>query len=380
MCVTSYVLGDDAASWRALNIARSLCDAGYRVTVRQYVRPEKLVTGRRRALEIPGVSFEIAITSRLGSILRHGWDVTRKGFDLVIGNNINGGLFSILGCLSTPLVLDMHGNMVAELEMEHTWDGGSSVLDIEYRFRRVLYQLADVTTRRIADRVLCVSRAMMRELGSRGVQEKKLVYVPNCVDLQFFRPRPMAETLKVRRDLGIDDDKFLVGYLGRLQSWQGYEKFLEAARNMGDPRLSFLIVGGDESGADDTLHFVRSVPVDRMPSLYGACNLLVLPRPDHPATRVAAPTKFAEYAAMGKPILTTNVGDAADFVKAYACGLVVEDCSAPELTRGIREMLSRSRHELAEMGHSSRHLAEAEFNLEVARKSLSGCVESLVGR
>ena len=41
--------------------------------------------------------------------------------------------------------------------------------------------------------------------------------------------------------------------------------------------------------------FIPKIPRAQIPDYYSACDVLVLPRPSHPATEIAAPTKFAEY-------------------------------------------------------------------------------------
>ena len=111
---------------------------------------------------------------------------------------------------------------------------------------------------------------------------------------------------------------------------------------------------------------------------YSMCDVFVLPRPSHPATEVAAPTKFAEYAAMGKPILVTRVGDAPDLVTKYGCGVVVADNSPAELAKGIRQITDLSHEQRSEMGRQARKLAESEFTLDIAKGNLSSCVDQLV--
>ena len=95
---------------------------------------------------------------------------------------------------------------------------------------------------------------------------------------------------------------------------------------------------------------------------YSLCDVLVLPRPSYPATEIAAPTKFAEYTSMSKPVLTTEVGDAADLVKKYKCGIVVADNSPENLAQGVREFNQKAADEFEVMGRNSRTLAENEFD------------------
>ena len=48
-----------------------------------------------------------------------------------------------------------------------------------------------------------------------------------------------------------------------------------------------------------------------------AADLMILPRRRYLATVAAFPTKFAEYVALGKPVVVSDVDDTAYFVKKY---------------------------------------------------------------
>jgi glycosyltransferase involved in cell wall biosynthesis len=377
LCVTSYALSDDAASWRALNVAKALRDFGCAVTIHQYVRERPGTqpdVWHERFGEIPR---KLVVSSRPSVFARHLRSVARENYDLVIGNNMNGALFSLLGRLKAPLVLDIHGDMVAELAMERPEERGTPW--IRYKGRALLYRVTESLTRNLSDRISCVSRTMIRVLRNKGVQEGKLLYAPNCVDLKFFRPQTAEVERSLREQLGVGRDSLLFGYLGRLHRWQGVEVFLDAAREIDDPQCAFLVAGGDESKSDGRIHFLPEIPVDLMPEHYAACDVLVLPRLGHPATEVAAPTKFAEYAAMGKPILATDVGDAADLIRKFNCGTVVKANSSTELRSGIRQMMSFSPDERSRLGEAARRLAETEFDIAIIRDNLGHCIEELAG-
>jgi glycosyltransferase involved in cell wall biosynthesis len=377
LCVTSYLLGDNAASWRVMNLARSLRDQGYAVAINQYVRRLSLPASDHQDDNSFGIPSTVVVSPRPVCLLRHLRCLARDHYDLVIGNNINGALFSLLGRFRLPLVLDMHGDMVAELSLESPNHLGRQT--VIYHARRLLYRATDYVTCTASSRISCVSRTMMRVLSARGIREEKLVYAPNCVDLEFFRPSPDRQVPFLKEALGIESDKLLVGYVGRLQQWQGVECFLDAARTIGDPNFAFLIVGGNENRREGNLHFVSQVPVSQIPQYYGICDVLVLPRPRHTATEVAAPTKFAEYAAMGKPILAADVGDAGDLIRKYQCGVVVENNKPASLREGIIQLNNLSSENLAHMGRAARNLAENEFDPRIAARNVSRCIEELTG-
>jgi glycosyltransferase involved in cell wall biosynthesis len=218
---------------------------------------------------------------------------------------------------------------------------------------------------------------MIKMLEERGVPRNRTAYVPNCVDLEFFKPKTGPDVAEFRHRLGIAPGKLLFGYLGRMHPWQGVEQFIAAAREHNDSNAAFVIVGNNETKTEGNLHFAGKVPLAAMRDFYSICDVCVLPRPSHPATEVAAPTKFAEYASMGKPIIATEVGDAPDFIREYGCGVVVANNSPAELIRGFRWMQEFDDGQRSAMGWEARRLAETEFNLDIAGKNLSACIEGL---
>jgi glycosyltransferase involved in cell wall biosynthesis len=81
---------------------------------------------------------------------------------------------------------------------------------------------------------------------------------------------------------------------------------------------------------------------------------------------------------MGRPIVSSRVGDAADLIRKYDCGTVVDDNSPAELIRGFQLMHRSSAEKRSEMARNARRLAESEFNIEVVRNSLSMCIDDLM--
>jgi glycosyltransferase involved in cell wall biosynthesis len=80
---------------------------------------------------------------------------------------------------------------------------------------------------------------------------------------------------------------------------------------------------------------------------------------------------------MGKPILATNVGDAAEFVRKYDCGIVVKNNTPENLIEGMNEFKNKSEEELKRMGKNSRRLAENEFDWKKVGINLLNAINSI---
>lgn len=369
LSVCTSTPGEDATSWRISNISRILESKGHEVHFVHYCRKlsyEKLENKGQYS------NRTFVITSAPAVHIKHLKILLKNNYDMVYGNNHDATFCSLLTKLTKiPLIFDMHGDIVEEFLIKK-----GSNLSTKISLKFLLNTLIDFIDLKFSDKIICVSKKMIEYLhNKKKVPLEKMAYVTNGVDLEFFKPLSDAKVRRIRDQLGLED-KLVFGYIGNFQKWQGVGNFIEAAKKNNDKNLAFLIVGGDKELRKNNIIFIPKVPRAQIPYYYAICDVLVLPRPSHPATEMAAPTKFAEYVAMGKPILTTTVGDAAGFVREYKNGIVVEDNKVGNLIKGINEFSDKSEEELEIMRKNSRRLAEREFDWKKVEINLLKAVES----
>jgi len=320
-------------------------------------------------LDYDGIYIDYVDSSPLTVHIKHLRRLLKDDYDVVFANVSSATAFCCLSgkITGTPLIFDMHGSGVDESLLNHSSFSSQVLQD---RFTQLL-------ALKYSDKVFCVSRAMIDYLiAHNGIPSHKLVYVPNGAEGKLFDlvDKEKVDVLRRRFEL---NGKFVFGYVGEFQRYQGVENLIEAARTINDIDIKFLIVGGDERREERNTSFVPRIPPAEVPYYYALCNVLVLPRPYSKATEFAAPTKFAEYATAGKPILITDVGDAARLVDKYNCGVVVKDSSVGNLTRGITYLKNESKEELKRLGENSKEMAVKELNWDVIAGQILQAVESL---
>lgn len=97
--------------------------------------------------------------------------------------------------------------------------------------------------------------------------------------------------------------------------------------------------------------------------LIRSVSILIIPRIEHQAMEHAFPTKFAEYAAMARPIMVNDVDETADFVRKYGGGFV--SSPNPKAMAVTMMQAAKTPHEaLSKMGASARKMAEENFSWE----------------
>lgn len=89
---------------------------------------------------------------------------------------------------------------------------------------RALY----LATERFSDATVAVSPRVKERLVEWGVEEGKIIEVPNGLDFSRYEPTPEADPGETRRDLGLHAEAFVAGSVGRLHPGKGLDLLLGA--------------------------------------------------------------------------------------------------------------------------------------------------------
>ena len=83
------------------------------------------------------------------------------------------------------------------------------------------YNKIDQLFSRLSNRVVCVSESIKDALVKAGVDRKKVRVIPNAVPVDLDGFKIEIRRKAARRQLQTEDDKFVVGYSGRLSIEKG---------------------------------------------------------------------------------------------------------------------------------------------------------------
>ena len=191
--------------------------------------------------------------------------------------------------------------------------------------------------------------------------------VPNSVDTELFKPG----------DCPSNGEQFVVTYAGGFQKWQGLENLVGAAKMIRDVDVKFKIIGfrkEDQMLKDEYSHvlagkaeLIDSLSQNELVNQLRLSDILIIPRNKNYATQMAFPTKFAEYMAIGKPVIVTNVDETSRFVRQFNSGFVCEP-SAESIARTIMEAKRLPSNTLLALGVNGRQLAESHFDRKIIAK------------
>lgn len=130
-----------------------------------------------------------------------------------------------------------------------------------------MWRREEVAQLATASSVMVVADHLKEYLVSREPSMADRAWVnPNGTDPDVFKPEGDDERARVRRDLGVPDDAFLVGYVGEMHYWRRIPEIVAEvarAKREGLDRLFLALIGTGEDAAA-----VRAA-IDAKPSLAG---------------------------------------------------------------------------------------------------------------
>lgn len=228
----------------------------------------------------------------------------------------------------------------------------------------VLYKVA----LRKAKRVFFENWGNAREFVSRKIIPENKVVVLNGagVNLEEFAAKPYPDNKKVH---------FL--YLGRFMKEKGIGELCTAARRlhneMGD-RIMLDLVGFFDD--DDCVEQINRLVADGIASFsgfqseprpfYAAADCVVMPSYHEGMSNV-----LLEAAAIGRPVITTNIHGCKEAVDDGKSGMLCRVKDADDLYEKMRAIAHLSREERMAMGIAAREKMEREFDKnDVVRNSV----------
>lgn len=178
------------------------------------------------------------------------------------------------------------------------------------------------------------------------IPEERLHLLGNGVDLDRFRPgteRAVQARERIRRQLGATDETVVVLAVGRLVREKGYLELFEAAGQL--PGGTMVVVAGPiEPGKADALMPSETAAAEQrgvkilghrpdVEDLYAGADIYALA-----SHREGFPRSAMEAAAMGLPIVATDIRGCRQVVEDGVSGLLIPVRDAAALAVGIKRL------------------------------------------
>jgi len=233
------------------------------------------------------------------------------------------------------------------------------------------------------DKIIAVADAVKRSLVEfLGISPDRIEVVHSGVE--EFRAPSVEEKIEIRKGLGIKEEDFIIGTIGRLVEIKGHSYLLEAMAQLkaGGSDIKCLIVGygpamdplknmAEGLGLKGNIVFTGlRTDLDRMLSLM---NIFVLPS----IVREGLSLALAAAASAGLPLIATSVGGNSEIVLDSRNGFIVGPKDAPAIADKIRHLIDNP-IERKRMGEESRKIWKAGFTSEEMLEKIGNIYRGLL--
>jgi glycosyltransferase involved in cell wall biosynthesis/peptidoglycan/xylan/chitin deacetylase (PgdA/CDA1 family) len=277
----------------------------------------------------------------------------KEGIHIVItyhhDADIWGGLIARLA--RVPIIISNRRDLGFQLEKKHIW---------AYRIlNNIIY-----------DHIIAVSDAVKQKSAKeQWTRPSKITTVYNGIDLRSYSGEDDA--ISVKKELGIDETKAIVGMVASFRSIKGQIYFVEAAAEILKkcPRTQFIIVGfKDTEYYQEVRKLIQSLGISKhiictghrgdVPALISMFDIAVIS-----SINEGFSNAILECMASGKPVVAPRCGGNPEIVVDGQTGLLVSPCNSDELAEAITSLLEDKKLRFL-MGQRGQLRVQHSFSLD----------------
>jgi glycosyltransferase involved in cell wall biosynthesis len=238
---------------------------------------------------------------------------------------------------------------------------------------------------RCIDGLVCVTSGIKEEVIRRGAEPNTTVVIQNAAQTDIMRPIDQSQS---RRQLGLAQEDYIVGFAGSLAPWQGLELLVQAAQEVIDnaPRpVRFVLVGDgqcrqelqemiEQLDLSQFFSFLSSMSYEQVTVFNNACDTIVIPIHDPRKLRYGiSPLKFWDAVSVGVPVLVPEDSQLKDVLEHLRLPGTFRAGDTEDLAEKILQVLSNTEHHQARRVDVHRIVSEQYSWTHVAEKLAEHC-------
>jgi glycosyltransferase involved in cell wall biosynthesis len=265
----------------------------------------------------------------------------------------------------------------ASLRKTVVWDEWGPV---PFPLRKGIPHAAYLAAARGVPLVMAVSEGTRSSVVDVGVSQQKVVMVPNVLRTDEIRYTE-AGRARVRGELGIPEQAFVVGCISRFHPKKRNDVVVGAVRELDDERVHLILAGDGETEAQlrslaaplgKRAHFI-STPGTEVPDVLSAFDVSVFcPSPTEGAPRAVILGMLAE-----RPCLATGAEGVSDMISPDIGGIANPE-NEPSSLRALLERYLDDPQRAAREGAAARVHAERTYAAPVVAEMIECLLQDAI--
>ena len=217
-----------------------------------------------------------------------------------------------------------------------------------------------------ADLVVAISTQMKSLLVSWGVDERKILIIPNGVSALKERRKGLV----VKKEIG---EEIVFGYIGSLVPYEGLNLLVDAAeilRKKGSENFRIKIAGGgismkdleqkiEESDVSRFIDVVGRVPNEKIDDFYSKVDIIVIPRLSYEVTQLVPALKPLEAMEHSKCVICSDLEPNKELIVDRETGILFEENSASSLAEKMSFLINNP-GEICQIGERGSQMVNLE--------------------
>ncbi len=251
---------------------------------------------------------------------------------------------------------------------------------VPFPLRKGLPRAAYLAAARDVPLVMAVSDGTRHSVIDVGVDPEKVVMVPNVLRTEEIRFTAEGRA-RVRAELGIPADAFVVGCISRFHPKKRNDVVVSAVRELADERVHLILAGDGETEAQlrslaaplgERAHFIAT-PGSEVPDVLSAFDVSVFcPSPTEGAPRAVILGMLAE-----RPCLSTGAEGVSDMITPEIGGIADPE-NTPASLRALLERYLEDPGRAAREGAAARAHAERTYAAPVVAEMIEGLLDGAI--
>jgi glycosyltransferase involved in cell wall biosynthesis len=320
--------------------------------------------GRGTDVTVVGIDTGPKLSTRTWSRLAMRWPLLLKRFSSALADQLP---YDVLLVHYKKEQL-MAGMLPKRLRATTVWaEWGPVPLPLRRGIPRLAYLAAATRT----TLVMAISEGTRKSVAGVGVAQK-MVVVPNVMRSDEIRYTEEGRA-RVRRELGIPNDAFVVGCISRFHRKKRNDVVVDAVREMEHPRVHLILAGDGETEQQlrelaaplgERAHFI-STPGSEVPDVLSAFDVSVFcPSPTEGAPRAVILGMLAS-----RPCLATGAEGVADMISDDIGGIANPE-NTPASLRALLERYVENPERVQREGAAARAYAERTYAAPVVAEAI----------